>query len=235
MPRVAGLSESRALQLLREADLRPTIERRASESLKSGTAISTSPPADRSLAAGSKVVLIVSSGPVQVQVPDVLGEPRAQAEERLEEAGLAVGTVTERPHEGAAAGSVLAQTPRARSKVSTGTSVRLVVAKAHAKHPASIVVPSVIEDARESALATLRAAGLKPEVVSEEVSDPAQVGYVVKQSPPAGSHLHKGAPVKVYVGAQETQTTTSSATTSQTTTSTTSQTTSTKSTQAPAG
>jgi eukaryotic-like serine/threonine-protein kinase len=238
VPRVAGLPESRALQLLREADLRPTIERQASESLKSGTAISTSPPAGRSLVAGSNLVLIVSSGPVQVAVPDVVGEPRAQAEERLEEAGLAAGEVTERRRAGVAAGSVLSQSPRAASKVSTGTRVRLVIAKAPANHPASIVVPSVLEDARESALATLRAAGLKPEVISEVVPNAAHVGYVVRQSPLAGSRLRKGATVKVYVGATaaETQSTTSSSTTSQaSTSSTTSQTTSTKSTQAPGG
>jgi beta-lactam-binding protein with PASTA domain len=110
-----------------------------------------------------------------------------------------------------------------------------VVAKAPANHPASIVVPSVIEDARESALATLRAAGLKPEVISEAVSNAAHVGYVIKQSPRAGSRLHKGATVEVHVGAQETQTTTSSSTTSQATTSSTSLTTSTKTGQAPAG
>jgi eukaryotic-like serine/threonine-protein kinase len=234
VPRVAGLTEAQALQRLHEAGLRPSIRRRSSEEFKSGIAIGTQPPAGRSLAAGDRVWLTISSGPPQVQVPSVVGEPRAQAENQLEEAGLSVGAVTERSRARAKAGTVIAQSPRAGRQASTGASVRLVIAKAPTSL-ASVVVPSVIEDARESALATLRAAGLKPEVVSEAVFDASQVGYVVKQSPAAGNRARKGATVKVYVGVQQTTSTTSTSTTSQSVSQTSSQTSSTQPAQAAGG
>ncbi len=234
VPRVAGLTEAQALQRLHEAGLRPSIRRRSSEAFKSGIAIGTQPQAGRSLAAGDRIWLTISSGPPQVQVPSVVGELRAQAENQLEEAGLSVGAVTERARAGAKAGTVIAQTPRAGRQASTGASVRLVIAKAPA-NLAPVVVPSVIEDARESALATLRAAGLKPEVVSQAVSDASQIGYVVKQSPAAGSHARKGATVKVYVGVQQTTSTTSTSSTSQSVSQTSSQTSSTQPAQAAGG
>ncbi len=228
VPKVIGLSEQEALEALNAAGLRPKTAFRHSETLKSGLVISTDPPAGRRVEKGTAVAVAVSDGPAEVRVPRVIGQSRASAEERLEEAGLSIGAVTERQREGASAGTVVAQTPHAEQEVAKGTSIALVVVKAKAEHgPAKVVVPSVLEDGRESALATLRAAGLKPESILETVTDAARVGYVVRQEPQAGSRLTKGATVKVYVGAQSTTSTTSS-TTSSTGTSTTSSTTSTQ-------
>ncbi len=228
VPKVTGLSEQEALTALNGAGLRPKATFSHSEAVKSGLAISTDPPAGRSVEKGTVVALAVSDGPAEVQVPRVIGQSLAAAEERLEEAGLSIGALTERSREGATAGTVIAQSPHASQQVAKGTSIALVVAKAKAEHgPAKVVVPSVIEDGRESALATLRAAGLKPEPILEAVTDAARVGFVVRQEPAAGSKLAKGSTVKVYVGTQSTTSTTSS-TTSSTGTSTTSSTTSTQ-------
>ena len=222
VPKLSGLSEQVAEERLNALGLRPTPVHQHSESVKAGLVISTSPSFGRSAQKGTSVVVTVSSGPAEVKVPRVIGESQASAEEILKEAGLSVGTVTERSREGVSAGTVIEQTPHAASQVTKGTAVALVVAKAKTPGPAKVTVPSVIEDGRESALATLRAEGLTPEVVEEPVSNPSSVGFVVKQEPLAGSRERKGATVKVYVGVESTTTTSSSTSTTDTTSTSTS-------------
>jgi beta-lactam-binding protein with PASTA domain len=219
VPRLTGVSEEKARERLLAVGLRPEVRPRHSEEVASGVVISTDPASGRPVAKGTSVVVYVSSGPAQVKVPGVLGESRASAEERLEEAGLSIGSIVERHREGATDGTVIEQTPHAGQRVAKGTSVALVIAKPKSSASEQVVVPSVIEDGRESALATLRAAGLKPEVLSEPVSSSALVGFVVKQEPPAGTHVRKDSAVKVFVGAESTSTTTTSTTASTTTSS----------------
>jgi beta-lactam-binding protein with PASTA domain len=228
VPELAGLSLEAAEESLNRLGLHPEPVHRHSETVKPGFVISAHPPAGQVVQKNSTVVLYVSMGPAKVKVPRVIGETQASAEEILKEAGLAV-TVTESPHAGASAGTVFAQDPHAGTLVDKGTGVTIEVAKA--KGPAKVVVPSVIEDGRESALATLRAAGFSPEVIEEPVTNPSHVGFVVKQEPPAGSKESKGSTVKIYVGV-ESSTTSSSTTSSTTSTNTSSSTTTTKSTQA---
>ncbi len=226
VPSLSGASEEQARERLLAVGLRPEVKTRHSEEVASGLVISTDPAAKRPVAKGTAVVVYVSSGPAQVKVPSVLGLSRASAEERLEAAGLSIAAPVERPREGAAVGTVIEQTPRAGQREAKGTSVTLVIAKSKSSASERVVVPSVAEDGRESALATLRAAGLKPEVLSEPVSDAALVGFVVKQEPRAGTRVRKDSTVKIFVGAESTSTTTST-TTSGTNASTTSTTTST--------
>jgi serine/threonine-protein kinase len=231
VPSLAGASEEQARERLRAVGLRPEVRPRHSEEVASGLVISTDPAAARPVAKGTSVVVYVSSGPTQVKVPGVLGESRASAEERLEAAGLSIGTIVERRREGATDATVIEQTPHAGQRVAKGTSVALVIAKPKSSASEQVVVPSVAEDGRESALATLRAAGLKPEVISEPVSNVALVGFVVKQEPRAGTRVRKDSAVKIFVGAESSSTTTSTST-SGTNTSSTSTTTSTTKTQA---
>jgi eukaryotic-like serine/threonine-protein kinase len=222
VPKVVGLSEEAALESLNARGLHPNVVHQHSETVKSGFVISTSPPAGHGVKEGTSVIVTVSDGAVKVKVPRVVGESQKSAEEILEEHGLSVA-IAERSSETASAGRVLEQTPHAGQQVTRGTSVALVIAKAHG--PAKVVVPSVIEDGSEAALATLRAAGLKPEEISEAISGAGRVGYVIKQEPPAGTRVSKGSKVKIYVGA-EPSTTTSSTTTSGSDTTTSSTTTS---------
>jgi beta-lactam-binding protein with PASTA domain len=231
VPSLAGASEEKARERLLAIGLRPEVKPRHSEEVANGVVISTDPAAGHPVAKGASVVVYVSSGPAQVKVPGVIGESRASAEEHLEEAGLSIGSIVERHREGATDGTVIEQTPHAGQRVAKGTSVALVIAKPKSSASEQVVVPSVIEDGRESALATLRAAGLKPEVLSEPVSSSALVGFVVKQEPPAGTRVRKDSAVKVFVGAESTSTTTTS-TTASTTTSSASTTTSTTKAQA---
>ena len=71
-------------------------ESRPSDDIAEGLAIGTTPKAGKSVVKGSRVTLLVSSGPEQVAVPDVVGLSRDSAQDSLRGEGLKV-VVREEP------------------------------------------------------------------------------------------------------------------------------------------
>jgi len=221
MPQVVGETEEKALARLRAAGLRPSTQSQPSAKVAQGVVISTNPTAGIELQVNSGVTVTVSSGPQQVKVPEVTGSTQAEAKAALTAVGLKVGTVTQQAAAGRPAGTVLSQSPQAGTALQTGQAVNLTVAQA----PKETAVPEVVGQNEAQAAATLGRAGFNPKSVSRTVTNPAQVGVVLKQSP-AGGHLALGgATVTIAVGVLETTTTPTSTTT--TTTPTTSTTTTT--------
>jgi eukaryotic-like serine/threonine-protein kinase len=216
---VDGLTATQAIARLRSVGFKPTRQDEPSSKVAKGKVIGTEPPAGTELQVGSPVTVLVSSGPAQVKVPDLSGDSRSGAEAALSAVGLAVGTVTEQVSAGAAAGSVLAQSPKAGSSVESGSKVDVTVAKASN----DVAVPKVVGQSETQASATLGGAGFAPSVVNAPVSEQSKVGIVLKQHPSAGTTARKGSTVTLTVGVLETpttptQTTTTPTTTTQTTT-----------------
>lgn len=77
-----------------------------------GIIVSTRPPTGTSRPPGSAIVLVVSRGPADIRVPDLVGLRQEDARQRLEAAGLRVGAVTRRPDR-RPPGSVVQQQPGA--------------------------------------------------------------------------------------------------------------------------
>jgi serine/threonine-protein kinase len=200
---VEGLSAAAALTRLRAAGFRPTTKSLASSTVPAGKVIGTEPPAGTETQLGFHVVVLVSSGPAPVRVPDVTGQPLAGAEATLTNAGLAVGTVTKQTSTTQSPGIVLAQSPSTGTLLHTGEKVELTVAQA----PTEVAVPTVVGKSEALAAAALGEAGLKPKTVSATTTEPAQVGVVLTQAPAAGAHARKGATVTIGVGVLGTPTT----------------------------
>ena len=89
--------------------------------------ISESPIAGTSVNPGSAVNLVVSTGPAQVAVPNVVGDTQAAATTAITGAGLVVGTVTKASSPTVASGKVISESPIAGTTVSSGSAVNLVV------------------------------------------------------------------------------------------------------------
>ena len=66
----------------------------ASTTVPAGRVISQSPTAGTQVTQGSAVTLVVSSGPPQVAVPNVVGLTQAAATSAITGANLTLGTVT---------------------------------------------------------------------------------------------------------------------------------------------
>jgi eukaryotic-like serine/threonine-protein kinase len=202
VPNVEGLPAAKALARLRAAGFKPTTKSQPSSSLTAGTATGTDPPAGLVALTGSAVTVLVSSGPAQVRVANVVGESQTAAEAALTSAGLEVGSVSSKVSN-QSPGSVLAQSPRGGVSLPSGSKVNLTVAQA----PTQVAVPSVVGQGEAGASAALGAAGLTPKITSEPVSEPTQVGVVLRQRPAGGTRVRKGATVTLTVGTQGTRTT----------------------------
>jgi serine/threonine-protein kinase len=146
----------------------------ASDRFDEGDAIRTSPQGGTSAEVGSRVLLFVSTGPQQVEVPDVVDLERESAAATLNRAGL--GFTIREEESDADPGTVIAQDPVGGTVVDKGSRVQLTA-----------------ED-------TLRDAGLRPVVTEEETDDPAAVDQVLRQSPGSGADVAPRAEVEIVVG-----------------------------------
>jgi beta-lactam-binding protein with PASTA domain/predicted Ser/Thr protein kinase len=209
LPNVNGKGSTEAVKILREKGFKPTTQSQSSESVEKGRVISTDPAAGIEVQVGSPVTVFVSSGPKEVDIPEVTNESQAAATATLAAAGLKV-TVVKREVAEPAAGTVISQSPEAGSQLKVGGGVTIVVAQALKQTAA----PSVVGQSEAQAVATLTNAGFASHTVSHTVTEPSKVGIVVQQSPEAGRKLAKGATITIAVGALAQQTTsTSTATT----------------------
>ncbi|MER2622694.1 MAG: PASTA domain-containing protein, partial [Accumulibacter sp.] len=104
-----------------------SVTQQASTTVPSGTVISQSPTAGASITPGSAVDLVVSSGPVPVTVPNVVGMTQSAATSTITEAGLTVGQIIQQVSETVPVGTVIRQNPVAGTSVQPGSAVDLVI------------------------------------------------------------------------------------------------------------
>jgi serine protease len=129
VPIVTGQTRAAAAAALLAAELEVGgISTQASATVPLNAVISQTPAAGGSVAAGTPVALVLSSGPPSsVTVPDVVGQTQLTATSAINGAGLQVGAVTTESSAAVAAGSVIRQSPAGGTTAPTGSSVALVV------------------------------------------------------------------------------------------------------------
>jgi eukaryotic-like serine/threonine-protein kinase len=126
VPDVTGADQVEATQTLNNAGLRVQKASRASSSVPAGSVIDSNPGAGASVARGSTVTINVSTGPEQVQVPNVIGQTQSAATQALTNAGLDV-RVVQVPSTAPNNGKVITQSPTSGSTVDRGTTVTIDV------------------------------------------------------------------------------------------------------------
>jgi beta-lactam-binding protein with PASTA domain len=169
--------------------------RETSTTVPGGRVIESAPPEGSRLQKGRSVVLVVSSGPEQVNVPSVVGQSQGEAESELRAAGLDA-TVTEQESEDEEPGTVLAQSPSGGASVDQGSGVRLTVAR----RPELSEVPDVVGESRAAATAALRAAGFIARVRRERVDTADEDGRVIEQNPSGETRREPGSTIFITVG-----------------------------------
>jgi beta-lactam-binding protein with PASTA domain len=205
IPTVEGFSEERAVRELNRAGcgqredtnlcgFKVEVRQQSSDSVDEGDAIRTNPQGGTSAEVGSRVLLFVSSGPTQVEVPDVIDLARESAEATLNRAGLGF-TIREQESD-QDPGTVIAQDPVGGTVVDKGSRVQLTVAKERE----TVDVPNVVGFSRDSAEDALRDGGLRPVVVEEETDDPNEIDQVLRQSPGPGADVDPRSEVEIVVG-----------------------------------
>ena len=135
--------------------------------------------------------------PVSVEVPNVVGDKRAQAISEIEDAGLEVGTITPvaAADETQEPGTVVEQDPAAGDEVERGTAVDLTIVES----PALVAVPDLEGSSVEEAEAALLELELEPAGPQEEPSDTVDEGLVTRSDPASGEEVEPGSTVTIFV------------------------------------
>ena len=193
VPDVSGLPQKEAVKQVEEAGLFATIHQEHSADISSGRVIRTDPTALNQVERGSRVDVYVSSGPELVNVPNVVGDDRADARATIEDSGLKV--TIHRAESRRPEGQVISPSPGAGSTVARGSRVTIEVSTG----VETVRVPSVRGQSEGAARAALEDAGFTVRVVTEESGEPE--GTVVRQSPGAGTRLEPGDTVTIYTAA----------------------------------
>ncbi len=154
VPNVVNLTQAAATSAITGAGLVVgTVTTASSATVAAGSVINQSPAPGTSVASGSAVNLIVSTGPLLVSVPNVVGLTQAAATTAITNATLVVGSVTTTPSATVPAGSVVTQNPAAGASVASGSAVNLVVSTGPA--PVGITVDANVSTARSTNATTI--------------------------------------------------------------------------------
>lgn len=192
VPGVLGMTEDEAREVLEEANLDVDVERRPSRR-PVGEVTAQDPEEGDTAQEGDTVLITVSTGPRQTEVPSVVGLELDEAEQEIEDARLRVGDVTEEPSDEFDEGQVIRQNPSAGDEVAVRTEVNLVVSSG----PEEVIVPSVVGLQEEQATQNIEAVDLEVQV-NREPSD-APEGQVIAQDPEGGTPAQAGDTVVILV------------------------------------
>ena len=150
VPSVLGMTQPAASTAITGVGLAVgAVSMQRSATVAAGLVISESPAAGTSVASGSAVSLVISSGLPHVAVPNVAGLGQAAAATAISGVGLKVGAVTMQSSSTVAAGLVISESPSAGTSVASGSEVNIVVSSG-ASPPAG--TPNSVIDAPASVL-----------------------------------------------------------------------------------
>ena len=183
VPRVTGSTTLVAEKSLAAAHLDAKVVKAFDETIKAGVVLIGDPPSGREVSRGSTVTLTVSQGPERYAVPKLIGRTQADAEQRVVDARLTVGTVSKAFSESVPQGQVISTSPAADSRVKRAAEVALVISQG--RQP--IQLADWTGQPVDQAVAALTEAKLKVDATKQAWSDTVPKGAVVSQSPSTGT------------------------------------------------
>lgn len=128
VPNLVGLTQAAALAALANADFAVGfIDTAPSATAAAGTVLSQGRTPGEIAASGTPIAFTIATVQTTVATPNVVGQTQAAATTALQNAGLALGTVTTEASSTVANGNVISQNPAAGSNVPPGTTVSIVV------------------------------------------------------------------------------------------------------------
>ena len=166
-----------------------------------GQIIDQNPVAGTQIEKGNAIYVIVSLGEVPqiVTMPNVVDWELSQAERALNNLGLNLQIKTEPIHDDEIAkGSVVRSEPEAETELTAGQEITLYVSEGVAFKTG--LMPDVVGDDKQSAIAVLKSQELDLQIVEEPVYDSVvEEGEVVRTDPEAGEELTTGQEVTLYI------------------------------------
>ncbi|HET6657926.1 MAG TPA: Stk1 family PASTA domain-containing Ser/Thr kinase [Gaiellaceae bacterium] len=193
VPDVTGMNYGDAVQALNDANLNAS-KHEVFSPKPAGQVVDQNPPAGEQVVEGTEVVLDVSKGTKQVEVPNVVGMSEAEARTTLEQAGFKVSS-TSAPSDTTPQGDVSDQNPDGGTQAAKGSTVAITVSSG----PSTTTVPDEIGQDKQVAIDDLKANGFKVHAENVACSDPNQDNIVQDQDPAGGSDAPNGSTVNIFV------------------------------------
>ncbi len=196
---VSGFKLDEATRRLNEDGFIVDFSIEPSSDIEENVVIRSEPAPNQELDRGSEVNLIVSSGPDQVDVPEVANMTVIVASNELGRAGLPNPTLVQEASETVQEGLVIRTDPAAGTPVSIDRVILLIVSTG----PPEAVVPPVVGLDQASAQNALEAAGFAPFVELVDVPNGSpDAGVVLSQNPAGNTALVTGSTVTIRVGVE---------------------------------
>ena len=199
VPDVSGkTAETAQIELQRAGFESVVTQDEPSSEVLEGFVIDTNPTAGQVVPRDATIILIVSSGPEPVPVPNLQGSSTGQAESRLNELGLLLVVSNETVEvaiDSGLIGNIAEQNPSAGTEVEVGSEVVVRLGAAR-----QVTVPNLDGLTPEEAQNAAAAVGLNVDIIgTTETTDQNLDGTVASQDPVAGSTVDEGSFVQVTV------------------------------------
>lgn len=150
-----------------------------------------------SVSLGGTLFVLNATNPAEVEMPNVVGLSKEEAQKEVEAAKLKFEIEKEEYNKEVPEGFVISQEPTYMerfNKVKEGSTVSVIVSKGQEKTK----VPNVKGKEKEEAIELLEKANLKAEVI-EETSKTVKEGFVISQETEADEEVFAGDSIKIHV------------------------------------
>ncbi|MCM1272357.1 MAG: Stk1 family PASTA domain-containing Ser/Thr kinase [Clostridium sp.] len=190
---VLGYSEDAAVKLLeREGFTNVKVEKEENQEVQEGYVFYQSVEKDKVVAADDEIIIKVSAGAEEVDVPDVKGYTDEQAMTVLTEAGFKVSHAYAYDDE-VEEDKVISQSPEAHEKAAAGSTVTITVS--NGSEVKEVEVPNLLGKNESEAINAITEKKLTPGTVKHGYSDTVAEGLVMSQDVESGSTVQEGATV----------------------------------------
>ena len=194
VPSLEGLDRDLAFETLQDLDLEVRLQDQMSDVLPAGFVIGTDPEAGTMVEARDRITVIVSTGPQEFTLPNVVGDTEESARSRIAANGFALAPTTYARSETVDEGVVIRQTP-GPGPTDQDTVVELEVSTG----PFALTMPHVDNLAEASARRTLADATFDEVQVIPEWSAEVLKGFVIRTNPEGGQLVPRGNQVQLFV------------------------------------
>lgn len=202
VPDVVGKQLAVGKEILQSENLRVEVTEAYDDQTPEGYIVSQHPEANASVKEGRLIRLYVSKGGEAIDVPDVRGMLRRDAEIKLKNVGLHLGRISETDSD-RTFDTVLEQNPAPGAQIAKGSAIDITISKGAAAH--KIKLPQFKDTPFDAVKSQLETLGLKLGKVVDASGAAADSGAVLSQDPAAGTEVLAGTSVDFVLGAAKAQ------------------------------
>jgi eukaryotic-like serine/threonine-protein kinase len=190
VPVTRGMSVAAAKAALRNVGLKVRLAKPEHFSMPKGEIVTTVPKAGARVTGGTAITITYSLGPLIIQVPDVSGQPMAQAEQALRQAHLTPGKIFKATSASVPVGDVISTTPAAYTHWPQDKPVGITISEGPG-------LPNFVGQPVDAAASAASSGGYTIQQVPAKSNQPA--GTVLSQSPKFNTPIRPGEVVTVRV------------------------------------